>query len=752
MKRMLAVLLASSVLTTPVWAGVLKKIQITGTNRIEDATIMNYLQLNKGDDVSADDLDRATKTLFATGLFSDVDVSMNNGVARITVRENPIVHNIYFEGNKKLSDETLLKEVLLKPRMVYTQNKLQNDATRLQDVYKRNGRFGATVVPKIVEKDQNRVDVVFEITEGDQTTIKKINFIGNKDFSSDELRDVLITKEKAWWRIFSSTDTYDPDRLNYDKEMLRRFYLQHGYVDFDAPSMVAELTPDQKGFIITIAVKEGKKYRFAKPNVVVSLPEYQNNQDLNKLISVEDGKRFNSDLIESSITALTDYFAGRGYAFANVEPTFEKDEQARTVKIIFHVNEGERIYVNRIDINGNTRTLDKVIRREFRLKEGDPFNPSKLRRSKTNVEDLGYFEKVDIKTSQSSVPGKMDVAVDVSEQSTGSFNVGVGYSSYDGLLFDVGIKERNLLGTGNEVGVNAMISQKEQDYVISATNPYFLDHRVTAGVDVFHTTRDYEDTSSYKSQSTGATIRFGWDYTEHLRHNVRYTIEEQKVTDVSSDASIYIKEQEGKETVSLIGQNLIYDKRDSRLNPTEGYYLNAGLDYAGIGGDVDFVRVTGTAIKYFPVLDDVVFSLRTDGGSIWGLSGQKVRINNRFFLGDASLRGFEYGGVGARDKATDDFLGGDWYATASAEFVFPVGLPKEMGVKGKVFSDAGFIGKPSGFDAETMDYSDALRASVGVGVVWQSPMGTIGVDFAAPIRKEKQDKTRIFRLNFGKGF
>jgi len=753
MKKILAFLLTSSMLSSAVMAQeVLKKVHISGTRRIEDATVMNYLQLSEGEVVSSDALDEATKTLFATGLFSDVQIYMENGVAQINVEENPIVHDVYFEGNNKLADDVLLSEVMLKPRTIYTKSKLQNDAARLLDVYKRSGRFGATVEPKIIKQDQNRVDVVFEIKEGDETVIRKINFIGNTQFSNDELKDVLITKEKAWYRFFSSTDTYDPDRLNYDKEMLRRFYLQQGFVDFEVRSMVSELTPDEKGFIITMVVNEGSRYTFEQPEINVSLPEYQKDDSLNKLVAFKGKDRFDSTAIETTISNLVDAFSNKGYAFVDVVPMFQKDAEKRTVKITFEVNEGEKVYVDRIDITGNSRTLDKVVRREMKIKEGDAFNASKLRQSKTNIEDLGYFDKVNVSTNPSlSQSGKMDIAVDVNEKSTGAFNVGIGYSSYDGLLFDIGIQERNILGTGNIVGINAMVSQEEQQYTVGLTNPYFLDRKLLAGIDLFHTTRDYEDTSSYKASTTGGAVRMGWNYTDKLSQVVRYTLKQDDVKDVSENASIYIKEQQGKTMVSMIGQDLTYDKRDSRLNPTMGYYLNFGADYAGIGGDTDFFRINATAIQYFPVMDDVVLSLRADGGRIWGI-GQDVRINNRYFLGDASLRGFEYGGVGARDKATGDFLGGDWYVTASAEVTFPIGLPKEMGVKGKLFTDAGFIGEPDGVNRDDVYYTDSLRWAAGTGLVWQSPMGTIGIDFAVPIMKENYDKTKVFRLNFGKGF
>lgn len=752
MTKRLAFLLIGTCLASPVSAAVLQRVSIEGTRRIENATVMNYLRLEPGDDVTDADLDAATKTLFATGLFSDVKIDMKAGVAHIRVEENPIVHTVYFEGNKALDDDILKTEVLLKSRMVYTQKKLQDDAARLIEVYKRNGRFGATVVPKIIPQEQNRVDIVFEIDEGEKTLVKKINITGNKAFSGDELRDKMMTKERAWYRFLSSTDTYDPDRLNYDQELLRRFYMQQGYVDFKVTSATAELTPDGSGFIITINVDEGNRYQFGKPDISISLPEYHGTDKLDKLIDFKAGAPFDISRVEKTVDAITDAIENEGYAFVEVTPDFQKDDANKTVAVTFKVSEGTKVFIDRIKITGNSRTLDKVIRREFRIKEGDAFNASRLRRSKQRVEDLDYFSRVDLQTHPTEDGSKADVVLDVAEKSTGAFSIGFGWSSYDGLMFETGIQERNVLGTGKIIGINAMISQKETQYAIGLTDPYFMDKNLLAGVDVFHTTRDNEDSSSYSYTTTGGTVRFGWDYTDRFRQSVRYTLRQDDVNDIDEDASIYIKEQRGKTIVSLIGQELVYDKRDSRINPTTGYYTSLGTDIAGLGGDSKFFRVNVTGIQYFPVAEEVVLSLRGDAGRIWGLGGEDVRINDRYFLGDVSLRGFEYGGVGARDRATDDALGGAWYATATAELVFPLGLPKELGIKGKLFTDAGWIGKPDNYDSRTMVYSGKTRMAIGTGILWQSPMGMINLDFSYPIMKAKEDKTRVFRLNFGKGF
>jgi len=754
MKTLKYTLLAAiSLLAFQTQAETLKSMKIQGTRRIEDATITNYTGMKIGQNVTAGDLDRATKTLFATGLFSNVDIKMNNGIATVKVEENPIVHEVFFEGNKALEDDVLKTEIQMKPRSVYTKTKVQKDADRLLSVYKRNGRFAATIEPKIIKKDQNRVDVIFEIDEGGKAFVRDINFVGNNAFSESILESKMMTQEKAWYRFLSSTDTYDSERFKYDQELLRRFYLEHGYLDFKITDAMSELTPDKEGFILTIKMDEGEPYRIAKQDLQVSLPDYKNELKLEKYLEQDDGDILDIAKVEKTVDELTEKLLNDGYAFVNVEPDIVPNPTDHTATIVYRVTEGEKVFIRRINIKGNTRTQDKVIRREFRIKEGDAYNASLLRRSKQNVSDLDYFSNVEMTTSPVPTnPSLADVDMSVEEKSTGAFNIGVGWSSYDGLMFETGIQERNILGTGKTASFNVLLSQRETQYMVGLTDPYFLGYNMSAGIDLYHTTHDNNDSSSYSYKTTGGTIHFGWDYTDALRQVVRYTLRQDDIYDVDNDAALSIKEQKGKTLVSMIGQDLIYDKRDSRINPTTGYYTSFSTDLAGLGGDTDFFRVDVTAIKYFPVVEDVVFSLRADGGYIWGIGGKDLRINDRYFLGDRSLRGFEYGGVGARDKASDDALGGDWYTTLSAELTFPIGLPKEMGVKGKVFTDAGLIGKPDNYDAQTMDYSNRLRAAVGTGIEWSSPMGVINFDFSYAFSKEKYDKTRVFRLNFGKGF
>ncbi len=753
MKRIGFLLFAFLGMASAVWADVtIKTIDVKGVQRMEPATVLSYLPFEKGDEVSQSELDQALKELYKTGFFSDVKLDVNGSTLTIQVDERPIVAHIAFEGNDKIEENVLMNEIHMKERDVYTPTKLREDVKRLKTIYQRMGLYSAQITTDVETMSRNRVDIVYKIDEGPKNYIEKIRFVGNKHFSSSDLKEELISKEKKWYRFFSSTDTYDPDRLEYDKEMLRRFYYSKGYMDFEIKDVTVQTDEKTKNFIVTFDLDEGKRYRFGTANIQVTLPEV-NAQKLEKQITFKKGQIYNAEYIEETIQNITDELGREGYAFVEITPVFKKDPKTQVADVTFKVKEGARVFVNRIDITGNSRTLDKVIRREFRLNEGDPFNTDKIRRSRQRIENLGYFDKVNLKTVPvANAPDKTDIAVDVSEKSTGAFNVGIGWSTYDGLLFEVGVQERNFLGTGKIVGVTASTSGRETQVDLSYTDPYFMDKPISAGFDLFHIDRDYTDDSSYKAKTTGGALRSGWDYSERVRQTVKYTLQQDNVTDIDNDASIYIKEQEGKNVVSMIGQVLSYDTRDNIFNPTEGFYTSLGLDLAGIGGDTRFVRVNANAAKYYEVMDQWVLSVSASAGYIYGLN-QEVRINNRYYLGGSTLRGFDVAGVGARDKATGDALGGDWRVTASTQLMFPLGLPSEFGIKGKVFMDAGMLGKPDGHYAKnTIDYNNTPRVSVGTGVLWQSPMGPINIDLGFPIVKEDYDETEVFRLNFGTGF
>lgn len=746
-KIYLAAVLPGLINVSDAWAVQVNGIDVEGLQRVERETVLSYVNIAPGSDVSEEQLNDAFKKLYTTGLFSDVKFDMNHGTLNIKVAENPIVNKRFFDGNDKVDDKMLESEVQLAPRSIYGVAKVQEDTRRILNVYKRVGRYAAAVEPKVIERDQNRVDLIYEIDEGPLAKITKINFVGNKHYSDSDLQGEILSKETRWWRIFSSSENYDPEKTNYDKELLRRFYLKRGYADFRVISAVAELSPDSESFIITMVLEEGKRYKVNKINIRSSIGDV----DVDSLkgeLEIEEGDWYNADAVEKSVYALTEELGKKGFAFVEVEPVLNKNMQDGTMDVTFRIREGARVFIDRINITGNTRTYDEVIRREFRLNEGDAFNAAKIRASRRNIENLNYFSKVDIQTAPSDSPDKADINLDVTEKSTGYFNVGVGYSTVNGALVRAGVTENNFRGKGQQVGVDVGVSQREQDYNINFTEPYFLGLPLSAGIDLFRTETDYQDESSYDETVTGGRIRFGWRYTDNLSQSVRYTLKQDEIDNVSRYSSIYIQNQEGKYIDSSFGQTLVYDKRDSAVDPKEGYYLSFGNDVSGAGGDDKYLRFDAKSYLYYTFLEDYTLKMFLNGGYITGYGDEDVRLAQRYFLGGSTMRGFDSSGIGARDKYTKDALGGNWMVYGGSELIFPIGLD-EVGIKGRTFADIGTLGKPDGVSYRIVEYSSSPRVSVGFGFTWLSPMGKIDIDFGFPIVKEDYDETEVFRLNFG---
>lgn len=724
------------------------QIEVDGLQRVERETVLSYLNVEQGSSVSQEYLNSSMKRLFETGLFADVNIdARGNGVLAVKVVENPVINKRVFDGNDKVDDTLLESEVQLKSGSIYNIAKVQDDVQRILEVYKRSGRYATVVEPKIIKRDQNRVDLVYEISEGPTAAISKVNFIGNHHYSDDDLQSEIMSKESRWYRLFSSSENYDPEKTNYDKELLRRFYLKRGYADFRVLSAVAELSPDKKSFVVTYVLDEGPRY---KPEDVriQSMIKDVDVAALSGQVQQEKGDWYNADLAERSVYALTEELGKKGFAFVDVTPELEKTSGNKMV-LTFNIAEGQRVFVDRINITGNTRTEDEVIRREFRIDEGDAFNAAKIRASRRNVENLNYFSKVDIQTEPNpNDDSKADINVNVEEKSTGAFNVGVGYSTVNGALFRAGIAENNFQGKGQKLSADVAVSQRTSEYDLSFTEPYFMGRRLSAGIDLFRTEEDYQDEGSYDSESTGGRLRLGWNYTDDFAQYLRYTLKEDKISNVDRNASIYIKEEEGRYSNSSIGQTMVYDKRDSAINPKEGYYLSFGNDVAGLGGDEKYLKFDGKAYKYFTLADYYTFKLFINGGYITGYGDENVRLSNRYYLGGSTLRGFEFAGIGARDKFTKDALGGNWMIYSGAEMSFPIGLD-EVGVRGRTFVDMGILGKPDDINEDYVEYSDTPRVAAGFGFQWQSPMGQIDVDLAFPIVKEDYDETEVFRLNFG---
>jgi outer membrane protein insertion porin family len=746
-------------------------VRIEGIQRIEPETVRSYLLLQPGDPWDPEKVDRSLKALFATGLFADVKLTRQGNTLVVSVVENPIINRIAFEGNSKIADKDLNSEIQLRPRTVYTRTRVQNDVNRILQLYRRRGRFAATVEPKVIQLSENRVDLVFEINEGPSTGVRSINFVGNRQFSDSTLRGVVETKESRWYRFLSTSDTYDPDRLTYDRELLRKFYLSEGYADFRVISAVAELTPDRDGFVITFAIEEGERYRFGNIDVNISLKDLPKEQVL-PLLTMQTGDWYNAEAVERSIGALTDALGNRGYAFVEVKPEVTRNRDERTIDIVFNVREGPQVYVERIDINGNVRTLDKVIRREFRLVEGDAFNTGRMQRSKERIQNLGFFKKVEVTNSPGSAPDRTVIAVEIEEQSTGELSLGIGFSTSDGPLADISVRERNFLGRGQDVRIGTVISFRSQQVDLSFTEPYFLDKNIAAGVDLFEvktspTTNFFSGISPvYQQFSYGGALRAGYQISENVRQTFKYTARSDKITDVSSDASLFIQLQAGTHTTSSVGQVLLYDRRDNRLEPTSGYYASLGNDLAGAGFGVHYIRNKLNAGYYYSVAPEWVLSVTGEAGDIFGWNRDKVFLQDRFFVGGDNLRGFAPAGIGPRDTISSDALGGNKYYLGSVALSVPLGLPKELGITGRVFSDFGTLfsndqknlvltpaqlAGNGGLQPVIQD-SAAVRASAGVGVSWKSPVGPIRLDLAYPIKKESFDKTQFFHVSFGTRF
>src|SRR6185312_5008588 len=569
--------------------GTIQSIKVDGNQRIESGTILSYLLVRPGDTFDADRLDRSLKTLYATGLFQDVRLTRDGDTLVVHVIENPLVSRVAFEGNHTLTDDQLRQEVQTRPRAVYTPSLVEADRQRILDMYAKRGHYDATVDPKIIRLDQNRVDVVFQINDGATTLISKITFVGNNAFSEGRLSEVINSREERWWRFLSSSDQYDPDRLNFDKELLRRFYLKNGYADIEIKQAKAELAPDRSGFFLTFVVNEGERYRVGKVEINSQLRNL-NGESLRPVLQIESGDWYDGDAVGRTADAIEEAVHDRGYAFVDVKPKVTRETPKHIIDLAFDVGEGPRVYVERININGNTRTKDKVIRREFRLAEGDPYNAEAVRRSRQRLEDLGYFNSVDIKTEPGSAPDRAVLQTNVAEKATGELTFGGGFSTDAGALLDIGLSERNLVGTGIAASANGIIAQKRSSISLSITDPYFLDRNLVAGADIFLIQTNYLGTEPYDERRDGFALRLGYDFNEHLRQVWSYSLVSRDVFNVAVGASPFITNESGTTILSQVSQTISLDHRDSRITPHRGYIIEAGTDVAGLGGDVDFLR------------------------------------------------------------------------------------------------------------------------------------------------------------------
>jgi outer membrane protein insertion porin family len=757
-------------------AAVARSIVVRGNTRIEKETVLSYMTITVGRSYGAADVDESLKALFATGLFADVQIVPQGSTVVVTVTENPIINRVSFEGNKKISDDALETAVRSKARSMLTRAKVQSDVQNILESYRRSGRYGAAVDPQIIDRGNNRVDLVFEIDEGRKTGVERITFIGNHNFSDRRLRDVIRTRESGLLSFLRSTDTYDPDRLSSDQELLREFYHKKGYADFYIVSATADLDRENNVFHVTFTVEEGDKYKISDVEVVSSLQDVDP-ETLRKMIRTRSGDTYNSLRIEQSVEDLTLRIAEDGYAFAQVRPRGSRDYENKTISLTYYIEEGARAYIERINVIGNDRTREYVIRREFDIAEGDAFNRALIDKAERRLRNLDFFERVSITTAPGSSPDRVIVNVRVEEKPTGEISFGVGYSTSDGIIGDISVSEKNFLGRGQYVKLGFGIGSDKQTYEFRFIEPFFMGRRIALDLDLYKQINNSNDYRSYDEDLTGG----GFGFTLPLREDelvlrVYYKIYSRELSDPSgvatgigscagSGLSVAICDSLGTRLTSLGGYEFIYNTLNNNQDPTDGYYASFGQEFAGIGGDAQFLKTTAEAKMVREILPDagVTGALKIKAGHVVALGGDRLRVLEQFMVGGDMIRGFENQGIGPRDGTTTDAIGGRYFFATTAESTFPIfGVPKELGLDGAVFVDAGSLWNADGGlvnlvnttagsgPVQSNDFD--LRVSAGFGIRWRSPFGPIRADIAYPLMKNSADKTQLFRLSGGTRF
>ena len=834
-----AALVAVTTIASPAAAQSASSIVVEGNRRVEADTIRSYFKPGASGRVDSGSINDALRALYETGLFQDVRINQAGGRLVVTVIENPVISRVLFEGNKKVKDEQLSTEVQSKPRGSLSRPMVQSDTQRITEIYRRQGRYDVTVVPQIIEQPNNRVDLIFEITEGGKTGVKSIEFIGNSAVSSYRLRDIIKTRESNLLSFLGGADVYDPDRVEADRDLIRRFYLKNGYADVQVIAALTEYDPEKKGFLVTFKIEEGQQYRVASVNYVSSIANFDANV-LRTYSRVSVGGTYNAEALEKSIEEMQIEASRRGYAFAVVRPRGDRNFEAHTVSITFAVDEGPRTYIERINVRGNTRTRDYVIRREFDLSEGDAYNRALVDRAERRLKNLDFFKSVKILTEPGSSSDRVILVVDLEEKSTGDFSVSGGYSTADGALAEVSVSERNFLGRGLFAKAALTYGQYARGYTLSFVEPYLLDYRVALGLDLFQREQLANSYISYGTKTLGFSPRLGFTLREDLALQLRYSIYQQEiqlpfnlancnnnlgnpnlpfnptpafvnangqwpngtlngVTDASGgqglwcftdgEASLPIRKelQNGKVLTSALGYSLIYNTLDSNRNPTDGLLIDFKQDFAGVGGDVTYLKSAGDLKYYTPLVSDIVGLIHLQGGVLTKV-GQDLRMLDHFQMGPNLVRGFAPNGIGPRainPFTSMDALGGTKYWGASFELQMPFWfLPKEVGLKGSVYADAGNLydyqgpttwaltgettlpgsgcllpTKPGVLPANPgtctgliYDDSNIVRTSVGVGLIWASPFGPLRFDYAVPLTKGQFDRVQQFKFGGGTSF
>jgi outer membrane protein insertion porin family len=815
--------LAAMLVSSPAAAQTVATIEVQGNRRVEVETIRSYFKPGPGGRLDQGQIDDGLKALIETGLFQDVKINNVGGHLVVAVVENPVIGRVAFEGNKKVKDDQLTAEVQSKPRGTFSRPMVQSDAERIAEVYRHSGRYDVTVNPEIIEQPNNRVDLIFTITEGQKTGIKSIEFVGNVVYSSYRLKDVIKTRESNLLSFLGGNDVYDPDRIEADRDLIRRFYLKHGFADVQVVAALTEYDPDKKGFLVTFKIEEGQQYRVATVNFQSSIPTLDGNT-LSSFSRVYVGSLYNAEALEKSVEEMQIEASRRGYAFAVVKPRGDRNFEAHTVSITFAIDEGPRVYIERINIKGNTRTRDYVIRREFDISEGDAYNRALVDRAERRLKNLDFFKTVKITTEPGSSSDRVILIVDLEEKSTGDFSVSGGYSTTDGPLAEVSISERNFLGRGLFAKASVTYGEFARGVSLSFVEPYLLDYRVAAGLDVFYRQQLANTYISYGTTTIGFSPRLGFALREDLSLQLRYSLYQQSITLPSSldncnnlsgnlftpayiqakfgslfndpsgnfqngflpgcladgESSLPVREElaNGAEWVSSVGYTLNYNTLDNNKNPTDGLLLDFKQDFAGVGGDVSYLKSAIDAKYYTPLVADIVGLIHLQTGMLNQVGDSSIRMLDNFQMGPNLVRGFAPNGIGPRDltffpfTGSGDALGGTKYWGASAELQMPFWfLPKEVGLKGAVYADAGSLwdyqgptsyaatGEINGIVngvkcncAMVFDDTNVIRTSVGVGLIWASPFGPLRFDYAIPITQGKYDVVQQFKFGGGTSF
>ncbi len=819
----------ASLVSTQAQAQTAAQIGVEGNRRIETDTIRSYFKPGPNGQLDAARIDDGLKGLVETGLFQDVKINRVGGKLVVVVVENPVIGRVAFEGNKKVKDEQLTAEVQSKARGTLSRAMVQSDTQRITEIYRRNGRFDVKVEPKIIEQPNNRVDLVFEITEGAKTGIKSIDFIGNNNVSSARLLDVIKTRKSSILSFLSSNDIYDPDRIEADRDLIRRYYLKNGYADVQVIAALTEYDPASGGFLVTFKIEEGQQYRVGSVQFRSSIATLDG-ESFRGLSRVDVGSVYNAEAVEKSIEEMQIEASRRGYAFAIVKPQGDKNYDAHTVAIVFAIDEGPRVYIERINLRGNTRTRDYVIRREFDISEGDAYNRALVDRAERRLKNLDYFKTVKINSEPGSSADRVVLNVDIEEKSTGDFSISGGYSTADGFLAEVSISERNLLGRGWYGKAAVQYGQHTQGYTLSFVEPYLLGYRVALGMDFYQRKQTASSYVSYDSKTIGFSPRLGFQLREDLSLQLRYSISQQEISlpyylnncnnneasaayyptpaylaaggstvnpnpggaaftgglggnncFIDGEASAAVKRELGRGavTTSAVGYTLAYNTLDNNKNPTTGIMASLGQDYAGVGGDVSYLKTVADGRMYTPITEDIVGVLHLQGG-VLADTGKGIRMLDHFQMGPNLVRGFAPNGIGPRDityGTYNDALGGTKYWGASVEAQMPLWfMPKEIGLKAAVFADAGSLWGYKGADSPdpafvhnpacasdpktaaaaqciTLGADNGLvRSSIGAGLIWASPFGPLRFDYAFPLTKSPYDRTQQFRFGGGTSF